>query len=645
MPTLPWNIDLKPAFPGIALEITHDYETGETVLSVTNKSAEPVRPGRLSFVSALPLKASGASLWLHGRFMQEDALVRVLGTPPEEGYEGRYRRTSEGGNTYLSHEVVVLTVPSQGQPGLVVGCIEPGRFFFDCVVDADPDEMEIRSITFEFDLERTVEITPGETLVLPALFISEGADAVDLIEAYAAATAAKMQARVPDHTPTGWCSWYYFYNRVTEQDILRNLEAMVTTSHPAEYVQIDDGFQSKTGDWLTPNEKFAGGMGPLATAIRAAGYQTGLWLAPFVFNEESITLREQPEMMLHRPNGDVLFVDTWLGRCAVLDCTHPAAEAWLRKVITTIVREWGYEYLKIDALAFAAVSADSVTYALPGTTAPANLRRGLEIIREAAADETFILGCTCHFGPAIGLVDGMRVGPDVKELWADGPKPSVRHAMRMTLQRNWMHGRWWANDPDCLMVRDTETALSEGEVRFLATAVALSGGMVVVSDDLALVPELRHQMARALFPSVSVAGRAVDATDGPAPFLWRSALGDGRQLVGLLNWDDEDRWIAATEFLSPGEVAFDVWSRKLIGMGDIRIAAHEGMLFQVSLPGRGARVTGDSGHVTMYGLAQREVSGRVQVRNDSKRKRTIAVTARRQTTTYELAPGEFRWFD
>ena len=45
-----------------------------------------------------------------------------------------------------------------------------------------------------------------------------------------------------------------------------------------------------------------------------------------------------------------------------------------------------------------------------GTTAPANVRRGLEIIREEAGDATFILGCTCHFGPAIGLVDGMRVG-------------------------------------------------------------------------------------------------------------------------------------------------------------------------------------------------------------------------------------------
>ncbi len=125
MPTLPWNIDLKPAFPGIALEITHDYETGETVLSVTNKSAEPVRPGRLSFVSALPLKASGASLWLHGRFMQEDALVRVLGTPPEEGYEGRYRRMSEGGNTYLSHEVVVIRSPPRASQGSWLAASNP----------------------------------------------------------------------------------------------------------------------------------------------------------------------------------------------------------------------------------------------------------------------------------------------------------------------------------------------------------------------------------------------------------------------------------------------------------------------------------------------------------------------------------------
>ena len=56
-----------------------------------------------------------------------------------------------------------------------------------------------------------------------------------------------MGARVPGHVPTGWCSWYYFYNRVSEANIVSNLAVMVADRHPAEYVQIDDGYQSQTG--------------------------------------------------------------------------------------------------------------------------------------------------------------------------------------------------------------------------------------------------------------------------------------------------------------------------------------------------------------------------------------------------------------
>src|SRR3970282_1584868 len=133
-----------------------------------------------------------------------------------------------------------------------------------------------------------------------------------------------------------------------------NLEQMVREGHPAEYVQIDDGYQSQTGDWLTPNEKFPSGMKALADGIRGAGYRPGLWLAPFVLGEHSATLRENPDMALHTKEGELFFVQTWLGRRAVLDCTHPRAEEWLREVARTVVREWGYEYLKLDALAYTA---------------------------------------------------------------------------------------------------------------------------------------------------------------------------------------------------------------------------------------------------------------------------------------------------
>jgi alpha-galactosidase len=350
-------------------------------------------------------------------------------------------------------------------------------------------------------------------------------------------------------------------------------------------------------------------------------------------------------MVLRTRAGEPVFVGTWLGRSAVLDLTNPATEAWLRNVIRTVVKEWGYEYLKLDACAYAAVPSTDVVYHAAGTTAPMNLRRGLEIIREEAGDGTFILGCTCHFGPVVGLVDAMRVGPDVKELWADGPNPSVRHAMRMTLQRNWMHNRWWANDPDCLIVRENETQLSEAETRFLATGIALSGGMVVASDDLPKLSEERRRMALALFPPPGVAARPLDPSEGPVAHSWRADLGEGRSLVGVLNWGDESAWLPWGDLLEPGEVAFDTWNGRMLPMGDVFLRPHEGALWQVTGPGKSPRVVGDSASLTRKDLFERQVSGRVQVRNDAATARTVAVERRGTVDVVELAAGEMRWFD
>ena len=32
-----------------------------------------------------------------------------------------------------------------------------------------------------------------------------------------------MHARHSSDIPTGWCSWYYYYDRVSEKDIMENL--------------------------------------------------------------------------------------------------------------------------------------------------------------------------------------------------------------------------------------------------------------------------------------------------------------------------------------------------------------------------------------------------------------------------------------
>ena len=643
---LPWDLELEPALiDGGRVALAFDVAIGRLEITLTNVGAAVLRPRDLRLVAEIDAPAADGWVWIQGRYMQQDALVRRFAEPAAEGYDGRFARALEGGGRrYTGREALTLTLPSKPTSTLLAGCLRMDRFFFDIEVDLSEDEYHADRLALVFDL-RGVELEPGAVLELPPVLLAEANDALALMHQYADEVAAEMAARVPEHVPSGWCSWYYFYNRVSEADVLANLEDMVRTGHPAEYVQIDDGFQSHTGDWLVPNAKFPSGMKALADGIRAAGYKPGLWLAPFVLNEHSAALRDYPEMVLHTPEGEILFVPTWLGRCAVLDCTHPAAEAWLRDVIRTVVREWGYDYLKLDAITFAARPADAVRYHAPGTTAAMNVRRGLEIIRDEAGDETFILGCTCHFGPAVGLVDAMRVGPDVKALWSDGPNPSVKHAMRLTLQRNWMHNRWWVNDPDCLIVRETDTALDEAEVRFLATGIALSGGMVVASDDLPKLSAARRDMALALFPPPAVAADPVDASEAPVPSSWRATLGNSRFLVGVLNWDDQPRWVPWGELLRPGEVAFDVWNGRQLPMGDIYLRPHEGTLWQVAGPGPTPRVVGDTGHLGYAGLFQRPVSGRIQLRNDSTRPRTIAVEARGQVFEAELAPGEMRWFD
>ncbi len=643
---LPWNLEFEPdAVDGAKVGVAYDPATGRLAVSLTNTGGQALHPQEIRLVAEVEIGAAAGWAWLHGRYMQMDALVRNFGTPADTTYDGRFvKDLGDDGRRYVSREVIALTLPAKASPTLLVGSLNMSRSFFDIQVDLDEDEEYADQIALVFDVDG-VEIEPSDTYDCPPVLLIDGRDSLAMIDRYAREVAAEMGARVPAHVPTGWCSWYYFYNRVTEADVLSNLEAMQREKHPAEYVQIDDGYQSHTGDWLVPNEKFASGMAALAGRIREAGYKPGLWLAPLVLHEDSATLRDHPEFALKTAGGNTLFVETWLGRCAVLDCTHPGAEAWLREVIRTVVHEWRYEYLKLDALAFAAASASLVRYHAPGTTAALNLRRGLQIIREAAGDETFILGCTCHFGPAVGLVDAMRVGPDVKETWFDGTNPSAKHAMRMTLQRNWMHNRWWANDPDCLIVRDTDTSLDARETRFLATAVALSGGMVVASDDLAKLSPARRELALALFPPPGVAAEPYDPSDGPVPSAWRADLGEGRFLVGILNWTDEPRWVVATEYLRPGEVAFDLWSGRVLGMGDILLPPHDAVLLQVAGRGPTPRVVGDTGHITYAGLFQRQVSGRIQVRNDLDRPRTIAVEARGRLLEAELAPGEMRWFD
>jgi alpha-galactosidase len=454
------------------------------------------------------------------------------------------------------HESDLLTVAGSGGGGAcALGVLERGAATGLVYLLREPESVRIEAeVCFEVPLE------PGEARDGERVRVSLGPDAGRLLEELAEIHGRLAEARIASPFQAGWCTWYHFFHDVTEDDLLRNLDALAAarTELPIDVVQLDDGYQREIGDWLETNGKFPRGLAPIAGAIRDAGLRAGLWTAPFCVVPESRVFREHPEWLLRHGQGyhRGLPHPSWTPSVwvHVLDTSRDDVCAHLTRTFAALVG-LGFTYQKLDFLYTAAMQARAAD---PRLTRAARLRRGLEAVRAGAGDEAFLLGCGCPLGPGVGVFDGMRIGPDVAPHWGwksevsvrgiEETQPNTRAAVRSTLARAFMHRRLWLNDPDCVMARTRDTELSADEVDTLAVAVAATGGMTIFSDDVpVLLPEDRARIAGALelAREVDAAGsRGTARTLG----LLRGEIPDGISawtpegaVVALVNGADEAR--------------------------------------------------------------------------------------------------------
>jgi alpha-galactosidase len=386
-------------------------------------------------------------------------------------------------------------------------------------------------------------LAEGERRELHQVLIAHGQSADRLLAAWADVVGSRGNARVSASHQVGWCSWYHYFHDVTQDDITANLER--ADDWPFDVFQVDDGFQSAIGDWLTTNEKFPMGLEPLASSIALRGRRPGLWLAPFLCAPDSTIAREHPDWLARGFDGEPLlnmFNPPWGGgRDGLmygLDTTLSEVQEHLRSLAAAVVA-MGYTYLKLDftfSPSFDGVWSDR------SLTPAQRVRAGFEAIRAGAGDDTFLLGCGVPLAHSVGIVDGNRIGADVAPAWSlssdvpmlsgySGTQPATRHAWAATATRSFMHRRLWLNDPDCVMLRSQQTALSADAARTWARAVGVSGGMVLVSDDLALLDE----SARVLLDESIELSRCADHAAGFGEVAIAPDLLDGVEPTRLLS--------------------------------------------------------------------------------------------------------------
>jgi alpha-galactosidase len=441
---------------------------------------------------------------------------------------------------------------------------------------------------------------------------------------YLSGVANMNRARRLTRTPVGWCSWYQFFQEVTADDVYANLQWAVDHRSQIAFdvLQLDDGFASEVGDWYTTSAGFQDGLTEVSRRIRQAGVTPGLWLAPFVAKPRATILRDHPDWILRNRWGlpaNAGFI--WDTFTRALDVTHPEVVAHVERLISTAIHQWGFDYLKLDFLYAGALRGLRHD---PHRTRAQALRSILERIRSVAGEQATLVGCGCPLGSAIGIFDAMRIGPDVAPTWEPAYRgldwalrhepdfPSVRNAARNVIARAPLNGRWWVNDPDCLIMREAPPAVPAGpldkklrggvigrdlsrgdqaehasrltwdETKTLASVVALSGGSFFISDHLPDLSAQRVEWLARLLPPLPRGLRALDwfdrADPGRLALPLKGAAGEW-YLVALINWSSRIADVAldlrSLPHVGPFAHAVDFWNEDYHSIEEERLVARE----------------------------------------------------------------------
>jgi hypothetical protein len=373
--------------------------------------------------------------------------------------------------------------------------------------------------------------------------------------------------------PSGWCSWYYYYNRPNETEIKRNADWIAANlkDFGAQVVQIDDGWQGSGGrdgqrDWthVSPTN-FPGGMAKLAAHIKSLGLTPGLWLAPHgQSNPEFVT--NHPDIFLHRADGSLdLDQSRWEGRYLV-DATAPQSRDYMRDLFAKL-SSWGFDYFKIDGQPTVVDEYERKKQFLknPAADPVVAYRNSLESIRNAIGPNRYLLGCWGTPLEGAGIMNGSRTGGDVVLGWG-----GFHVALRPTMQFYFLHNIVWYSDPDVLLVR---SPLTMDQARVWATLEGLTGQALMSSDRLMDLSDERVELLRRVYPATDI--RPLDLFPGERDKrIWDlkiSHLGRDYDVVGVFNFDTDKsaqiflRWSDLGVATNKPVHVFDFWNKEYLG--------------------------------------------------------------------------------
>ena len=436
----------------------------------------------------------------------------------------------------------------------------------------------------------------------PAALIEEYADAVsassDAIDDPALALSSPL--RDLGRPPIGWGSWYEFYEKVRARDIEEALAVLSTENSGVDVVQIDDGFQSQTGDWLVVRNRFGEHIKEVAAKVKIAGYCPGIWVAPFIASASSRIFRKHPEWFLKKASGSGSYVrghinPAWnrgwtpFSKSIIHYVFDLSRKDVLQHLTATFakLREFGFAFFKID---FLAAGMREGIFQCGGTRVEAYIS-GLKAIRRGIGPKSFLLGCGAPLMASAqsSVFDAFRITCDTAESWGysfllralvdDWCVPCCRDALHGNMRRWFCASFWKFCDPDCVVLRKRGNTMTEDEVKTQLTVVGMTGGLFLFTDNLKRLEPERRLLANGFLPPTPLRGAPLDLMSGDfAPSRFRLGKEGQHQVDAIINFANK---AVSMSVERPG---FEFWSERYISKGTKKIPKHGCLAVQFAPP-------------------------------------------------------------
>jgi len=352
-------------------------------------------------------------------------------------------------------------------------------------------------------IDLSLALGPGQSLPAEPLMVAAGPDYHIQLENYGAAIRTLHHARISAPTPIGWWSWTAYYFGLTQGTALTNARWLAQNLKNLGYTffHIDEGYQYARGEYATPNAtNFPLGMKFIGDHVRHLGLTFGIWTAPFEVSERSWIFQNHKDWLVANRAGQPIHlghVTDSKDQLYALDTTNPGAQEYLRQTYTTLTKDWGIRYIKMDFMDDSSVEGHHFR---PNTTALEAQRIGLDVIRQAVGEHVLLDKDGSPMLNPVGIVDTGRISLDTGHAFVASREAAPGIAARYYMNRN-----FFVSDPDAFSVsRQTipehawhggQTPLTLDEAKVSIVLSAVSGGMYEIGDDLPTLGQDADRMA------------------------------------------------------------------------------------------------------------------------------------------------------